>query len=420
VILGHVIALDPTPEQESYFRRACGTARYAYNWGLAEWQRMYKAGEKPTMNKVKAAWNAYRAAELPWSYEVTKCASAQAIKDLGTAFANFFRDLKKPKKQRHFHYPVFKRKQLNESFALWNDQFEICGGGIRIPKLGVVKMREEVRFAGKINAASVSFCGGRWFVSVQVDVVDLPKPAPAGSKCGIDWGLERLASVSSENGAVIRRVENPRPRRRLAQQKRRMQRRIGKQKHRAKLLGVKSSNRQYRRQLRLSKLCAREANIRADATHKFTTSVAKQFETVVLEDLNVSGMAKNHSLAGSVLDANPYEIRRQLEYKTAMRGGRIVVADRFFPSSKMCSTPGCGWINESLTMKVRQWTCERCGVTHDRDDTAATNLERYEVDVGPAMGRINARGDGTSTGCGSGPASVVGEPRTEDVHICAH
>jgi putative transposase len=118
VILGHTIALDPTPEQMVYFRRACGTARYAYNWGLAEWERMYKVGEKPSALKIKAAFNAHRKAELPWSYDVTKCASGQAIVDLGAAFANFFRDLKKPRKERKFRYPKFKKKALNESFAL--------------------------------------------------------------------------------------------------------------------------------------------------------------------------------------------------------------------------------------------------------------------------------------------------------------
>ena len=123
-LMAHQIALDPTPREAAYFRRACGTERYAYNWGLDEWERMRARGEKPTMKKVKAAWNAHRAAELPWTYEVTKCASADAIINLGTAFANFFRDLKKPKNERHFRYPQRKHKRLDMSFALWIDQFD--------------------------------------------------------------------------------------------------------------------------------------------------------------------------------------------------------------------------------------------------------------------------------------------------------
>ena len=100
MILAHSIALDPTTEQAIYFARACGVARYAYNWALAEWKTQYAAGEKPSANKIKIKWNAHRKAELPWTYEVTKCASAQAIMNLGVAFSNFFRDLKKLKRQK--------------------------------------------------------------------------------------------------------------------------------------------------------------------------------------------------------------------------------------------------------------------------------------------------------------------------------
>lgn len=388
MILGHKIALDPTPEQASYFRRACGTARYAYNWGLAEWERMRDAGEKPNANKVKAAWNAHRAAELPWTYEVTKCASTDAILNLGTAFTNFFRDLKKPKAQRRFRYPTFKRKNLNESFALWNDQFEIGDRAIRIPKLGWVKMRENLRFDAEINGASISFSGGRWFVSVQVKGdFELPH-APADTVCGVDLGIETLATVSSGNGALIEKVPNPKPRKRLQKRKKRIQRRVSQQKHRAKKLGIKASRRQYKRQLKLSKLAARERNIRNDAAHKFTTDLACRFETVTVEDLNVRGMSKNHAIAGAILDIAPHEIRRQLEYKTAMRGGRVVVADRFFPSSKLCSTPGCGLIAKSLPLSVRTWTCEGCGAVHDRDTCAAQNLEQ----IGMATPKLT-RGD---------------------------
>ena len=414
MILGHVIALDPTPEQEGYFRRACGTARYAYNWGLEAWKRMYKAGQKPNANKVKAAWNAHRAAELPWTYEVTKCASGEGIRNLGSAFANFFFDLKKPKKQRRFGYPQHKRKALNEGFELWNDQFELHGRAIRIPLLGWVKMREALRFDGKVMGATVSCTAGRWFVSVQVDVITTPPPAPAGTVCGIDLGVETLATVSSERGAVIQKVQNPKARKRMAKRKKRLQRRVNLQKNRAKKLGIKASRRQRKRRVALAKLQAREARIRADAAHKFTTAIARQFETVVLEDLNVTGMCKNHALAGAVLDANPAEIRRQLEYKVAMRGGRIVYADRFFPSSKLCSK--CHVVNHDLQFE-RDWTCQ-CGAHHDRDVNAAINLER----LGRAFTAEVTRGDMAAY---TGPHKRAGKRRGgtanqgPGAHICA-
>jgi putative transposase len=405
MILAHLIALDQTPEQEDYLRRACGTARYAFNWGLAEWQRMYKAGEKPTANKVKAAWNAHREAELPWTYDVTKCASNQAILDLGIAFANFFRDLKKPKTERRFRYPRFKKKRMDESFALWNDQFDLDWQAIRVPKLGWVKMREHLRLCGVIMAATISFVGGRWFASIQVDAINEAAPAPTGTVAGVDLGIETLATISSEDGAVIEKVPGPKPRKRLMKRKKRLARRVSRQKHRAKRLGIKQSRRQMKRKVALSKLYAREANIRKDATHKLTTGLANRFETVVLEDLNVSGMSKNHALAGAVLDGAWSEVRRQLEYKLTMRGGRLVIADRFFPSSKTCSV--CGVVKDAMPLSERSWTCE-CGAYHDRDGNAARNLEK----LGRASPDVT-RGDVTPLRAGASlPASVADEPRT--------
>ena len=121
MILAHVIALDPTAKQAEHFSRACGTARLAYNWALAEWGRMHKAGEKPSAPKLKARWNAVRREAYSFTYDVTKCASNQAILNLGRAFDSFFRDLRKPKKERHSRYPQFKKKGRRDSFALWND-----------------------------------------------------------------------------------------------------------------------------------------------------------------------------------------------------------------------------------------------------------------------------------------------------------
>lgn len=410
MILGHTIALDPTPEQAQYFRRACGTARYAYNWGLAEWQRMYKAGEKPSAVVIKQRWNAHRKAELPWSYEVTKCASGQAIFDLGTAFTNFFRDCKKSRRQRQFHYPRFKKKALNESFALWIDQFDLDYQRVRIPLLGWVRMREHLRLCGVIIAAVVSFRGGRWFISIQLETGDYSKrdPAPSGTVCGVDLGSRTLATIAGEDN-VVERVPNPKPRKRLLGRVRRQQRRISLQKHRAKKAGQKASRRQRIRQLRLSRLHARIANIRKDAAHKLTTDLTRRFETIVIEDLNVSGMAKNHSLAGAVLDCGFHEIRRQLQYKATMRGGRIVVADRFFPSTQTC------WHCHARTgprgreqLDIEQWVCSECGVVHARDDTAAINLRT----LGMASAELT-RGDMTPLSArASVPASVVVEPRT--------
>jgi putative transposase len=376
---------------------------------------MHKAGDKPSMAAIKRHWNAHRKADLPWTYDVTKCASGQAIIDLGTAFSNFFRDCKRPRKQRKFRYPRFKRKSLNESFALWNDQFAVAGKQVRIAKLGVVRLREELRFAGKIMGGVVSFSGGRWFISVQVDTDGERESAPIGTVCGVDLGSRTLATIAGHSG-LIETVSGPKPRKRLLGRIKRQQRRISLQKHRAKKAGQKASRRQIVRQLRLSRLHARLTNVRKDAAHKLTTDLTRRFETIVIEDLNVSGMAKNHSLAGAVLDCGFGEIRRQFEYKQAMRGGRVVVAGRFLPSTQICSCCGCLTGPKGREeLHVERWICSECGAEHERDANAAINLRK----LGTAGAKVT-RGDMVLLpACASIPASAVGEPRNETERICA-
>ena len=373
MILGHTIALDATEAQQAHLRRACGVARFAFNWGLAEWQRMHAAGEKPSAAKIKARWNAHRKAELPWSFEVTKCASGQAIIDLGTAFTNFFRDLRKPKGQRRARFPRFKSKRSDNGFALWNDQFEIRGDRIRIPRLGWVKMRESLRFAGKIMGARVTRIGTRWHVSVQVDMGDVAQTMAPGDVVGVDLGIATLMTLSRPLPDGRTKIANPRARRALLRRQKKLARRISRQELQRRKTNAKASRRQRIRQDAQRKLHYRITCVRKDAIHKATTALAASFSTIILEDLNVAGMTKNHRLAGSLLDASFYEVRRQLEYKTAMRGGRVVLADRFMPSSKTCSS--CGHRLGKLPLSKREWMCPGCGTLHDRDENAAMNLE---------------------------------------------
>lgn len=386
MILGHAIALDATDAQQAHFRRACGVARYAYNWGLQRWKEMHEAGEKPSALKIKALWNAHRKAELPWSYEINKCCSGQAIADLGAAFANFFRDLKKPKGKRRAQFPRFKSKRSDNGFALWNDQFEIKGNRIRIPRLGWVRMREPLRFEGKIMCARVARIGNRWHVSIQIDVGDVARPVATGDVVGIDLGIATLMTLSRPLPDGRTQIANPKARRALMRRQKTLGRRISRQELQRRKMNAKASRRQRLRQDRLRKLHHRTACIRKDAIHKATAAISAAFSTIVLEDLNVAGMAKNHRLAGSVLDASFHEVRRQLEYKTAMRGGRVVIADRFFPSSKQCA--GCGHRLDKLPLSKRVWTCPSCGSVHCRDGNAAKNLELVVgmTDPEPSLG----------------------------------
>jgi len=356
-ILAHKIALDPNQDQEVYFRCACGTARFAYNWALAEWQRQYKAGEKPTALRIKLLWNKIRHAQFPWSLEVTKCAGAQAIRNLGTSYSNFF--------QKKSRYPKFKKRGVRDRFSLWNDQFSVEGRKVRIPKLGWVRMREALRFAGKILSAVVSCTAGRWFISISVETQSSLRPGEnqAGS-VGVDLGIKSLAVLST--GEV---VEGPKAGRKLAKKLTRLARSLSRK--------VRGSANWKKAKVKLSRLYARIANLRKDTIHKLTTRLAQTFRVVGIEDLNVAGMVRNHCLARSISDQAFAEVRRQLEYKCEMTGTKLVIHDRWLPSSKTCSD--CGFVVNKLPLSVRTWSCPSCGVIHDRDVNAAVNLKPTTV-----------------------------------------
>ena len=360
MILGHKIALDPNNAQATYFARACGVARFAYNWALAEWKRQYEAAKadpslpNPSQMALRRQLNAIKREQFPWMLEVTKNAPQMAIIQLGEAFNNFFK--------KRARYPFFRKKGVHDRFTLTNDQFSVEGSRIRIPALGWVRMREPLRFEGKITSATVSAQADRWFVSIAVETQDtshLPQAENQGA-VGVDLGVKALATLST--GEV---VHGPKALAMLLSRLRRTSRSLSR-----KVKG--SANRKKARQ-RLARLHARIANVRQDGLHQLTSDLTRRFSTIVLEDLNVRGMVRNRHLARAVSDMAFAELRRQVEYKAAMRGVEVIFADRFYPSSKTCSA--CGHVRDVLPLSVREWTCPDCGAHHDRDDNAAVNLK---------------------------------------------
>ncbi len=364
MLIAHKIALDPNNAQATYLARAAGTARFAYNWALAEWKRQYEAANadnsrlKPSQAALRRQLNAIKREQFPWMLEVTKNAPQMAIIQLGQAFQNFFAG-----RARH---PQFRKKGVHDRFTLTNDQFAIDASRIRIPNLGWVRMRETLRFTGKIMSATVSRVADKWFVSITVDTQDtshLPKADNQGA-VGVDLGVKALGTLST--GEV---VHGPKALAMLLSRLRRTSRSLSR-----KVKG--SSNRRKARQ-HLARLHAHIANVRSDGLHKLTTDLTRRFPTIGIEDLNVRGMVKNRHLARSVADMGFFEFRRQLEYKAAMRGGIVVVADRFYASSKTCSY--CGHKLDDLPPSVREWACPACGAIHDRDHNAAVNLKNLAV-----------------------------------------
>jgi putative transposase len=364
MLIAHRIALDPNDAQATYLSRAAGTARFAYNWALAEWKRQYEEWKadntlpKPSQAALRRQLNAVKREQFPWMLEVTKNAPQMAIIQLGQAFQNFFAG-----RARH---PQFRKKGVHDRFTLTNDQFDIDGSRIRIPNLGWVRLRETLRFAGKIMSATISRVADRWFVSIAVDTQDnshLPKAENQGA-VGVDLGVKALATLST--GETI---PGPKAHMALLGRLQRLSRSLSRK--------VKGSSNRRKAKAKLAKLHARIAYIRSDALHKLTTDLARRFHTVGIEDLNVRGMVKNRNLARAIADMGFFEFRRQLEYKAAMRGGQVVVADRFYASSKTCSA--CAHKLDVLPLSVREWKCPACGAIHDRDVNAAENLKNMAV-----------------------------------------
>ncbi len=212
----HVIRLNTTPEQETYFRKACGVARHAYNWALARWKEARAEGKRVTMRDLKREYNQVKGEQFPWAYEVTKCAPEQAFADLGQAFANYWRmkeegtqpKLKHPRKDgEEAGFPHFKSKKRDRlSFYLANDKFSVDGHTLHVPKLGNVNMTEQLRLIGKIVSATISYRAGWWFVSISVEVKH-EVPTHTGGMVGIDLGIKMLVTLSSgmvfENQSTI-------------------------------------------------------------------------------------------------------------------------------------------------------------------------------------------------------------------------
>jgi len=387
MLLAHKIALDPTPAQRQYFARAAGTARFTWNWALDRWGKQYKEWEERGKTGDKPNWMALSKdftkeintnPDLAWVKEVHATAHTRVFRDLGKAFTNFF--------QKRANYPTFKAKGVHDGFYVQNQQLWFDGARVHMPHIGLVKMREELRFQGKIMGASVSREADRWFVAVQVEMDHYARERTADGDVGVDLGINRLATLSTGD-----KIENPKALDRNLERLQRLQRRLSRK--------VKGSNNRRKARMEVARLHARISNIRKDAAHKLTTQVCETNKTIVIEDLRVRNMIANPKLARSISDANFREVRRQLEYKAAIYGSQVVVADTFFPSSRTCSK--CGRVKHDLMLNDRVFRCE-CGFAEDRDLNAALNLRRL------GHSRTNACGQ-ESSGCSPGSRPAGGE-----------
>jgi putative transposase len=358
MIKAHKIRLHPTPEQAIYFAKAAGTARYAFNWAVAEWEKQYEAGGKPSALALRTQFHALRKQELPWTYDVTKCAIEGAFIDVAAAFKNFFAGQKAGRK---IGFPQFKsKKRSRQSFYLANDKFTVGDHWIDVPKLGRVNMAESLRFSGKIMSARISKTASWWFVSITVE---MPNEIPLNNHppVGVDVGLNRLATLSDG-----RQYENQRP---LTHQLKKL-RRLNKELARR----TKGGKNWLKTKEKLSRAHSEIACMRLDWLHKLTTQIATTSGIVAVEDLHVKGLIRNRCLSRSFSDAAVGKLLDLLESKVAGQGRMLIKVDRFFPSSQLCHC--CGARKTDLTLADRVFVCPNpdCGYVGDRDENAALNI----------------------------------------------
>lgn len=364
------IELRPTATQVKYLRRCAGTMRFVYNFLVAKW----KAGEKYNRKQYQKACSLLRQS-TPWMQMVTCRATYEAADNFDQAVQNFFRSRSRDASvHRRWNVPCFKRKGRSDSFHLCHsEQFSVQGRNLRIPCLPKnIRMRENIRLAGTVKAVTIKLQAGKWFAIFLVETeAPSAQSATREPSVGVDFGLKSLAVLSTGET-----VENPQPLRRKIRLLRRRQRQVSKK-------FIRGNKRQSHRcqiaQRRVARLHKKVSDQRGAALHRFTSSLVKRFDRIVIEDLNVNGMAKNRRLSRAIADASWATLRCQLEYKSRSAGVELVVADRFFASSKTCS--GCGHKVERLSLAQRTFICPVCAMSMNRDLNAAINLNRHQPSI---------------------------------------
>jgi putative transposase len=367
--------LDPNQAQRVLLARSVGASRYVYNWGLAESRRQYDlTGKRPRLGDLKKQLVAVKKGEAPWLYEVSAHIGRSALKDLDHAFERFFESVKGggPKAG----YPRFKKKGERDSARIYEVTLE--ERHLRMPNIGRVRLKESCRkggFQGRVLVATISRRADRWFVSLTIErerEIVLPKPVEKPCDVvGVDLGLMNTAVI--HDGTTTRVVEPQRALRRNLAKLRRLDRELARKQ--------RGSANRGKAKLRRARVYYRISCQRQDMLHQLSSKLARTKSVIVLEDLQVRGMQRNKHLALSISDAGMGELRRQLAYKSDWYGSTLVVADRFFPSSKLCS--GCGTIKDTLGLSECVYDRHVCGLSLERDENAAVNLRRLGLAVLP-------------------------------------
>jgi putative transposase len=367
MILSKRIRLRPTPEQEQWLWRSAGAARWVYNWTLARQDENYRNGGKFLLDGDlrKELTKLKRTEEYVWLNEISAQTTKQAVKDACDAYKKMFKG--------QSGKPRFKsRKRSKPAFYSRYDRFQVNGSTVYFEKIGWVRTSESFPESDKYSNPRVSFDGKYWYVSVGIQQEKQLQELTC-SIIGIDVGIKELAVCS--NGMIFKNINKFAAVRKTEKRLRRLQRRASRKYEMNKegnrfvktrnIVKVEKSVRLLHRKL---------TNIRTNHIHQATSAIAKtKPSAVVMEDLNVSGMMKNRHLSKAIAGQKLYEFVRQMKYKCENIGAKFVQADRWFPSSKMCSS--CGQIRKDLKLSDRTYECD-CGLKIDRDLNAAFNLSK--------------------------------------------
>lgn len=368
MIKAYKFKIKPNEAQQKILNQSFGCARFVYNWGLQRKTTMYKeCGKNLTyVELAKELTLLKRQEDTKWLNECTSVCLQQALRNLDVAFTAFFR--KKAK------YPVFKTKKRTRDSIRYIDSvhFDFNLWKVKLPKIGWVTMCKNKQFnqlTSKQGAVTVSKdkCNTYW-VSVVVDDLQ-PKQSKAKiikkTTVGIDLGLKHFAVLSDGT-----KYDNPKYYEKNEKKLARLQKAFSRTKD--------GSMRHEKARMNIAKCCRDIANLKSDFLHKLTSDLIKRFDTICLEDLNIDGLLQNHHLAKSIQSVSWGEFIRQLTYKADIYGKNIVYIGRYDPSSKLCNK--CGYINNSLTLSVREWVCPKCGTHHDRDVNAAINIKNIALE----------------------------------------
>ncbi len=417
-------ALDPTTKKEQAFTSHVGAERYTYNRMLSlvkatldqrEAEKTYGIPEElltPHLDwshyGLRKHWNnVIKTKDAPWWRQNSKEAYSDGCSRLARGLSNFRESRNGARAGRRVGFPTYQKKHDRDSITFTTGiiRVEPDRRHITLPVIGMVKTHESTRKLARhlergtaqVTKATLSRSGNRWYVSFTVNIVrEVPETRAPQNIVGVDVGTLTLYTGADRSGEQVLKVVNPRWYRKAEKTRTKCQRNLAR-KRKAQTDPHKPSQRYSKEQARLRNLEADVRNGRLDHIHKTTTYLAKNYDVVVIEDLNIVGMLKyNKGLAKSIMDAGFSMFRAQLEYKCRWYGSELVFADRWFPSSKLCSD--CGVVKTKLSLSERMFDCDACGLELDRDLNAARNLVKYgEVALNAGSRPVSERGGVSKT-----------------------